>query len=300
MIRKPRKPSLELLTLRALAPRFPQQYPTYKYFEKDLGRAESGYKGEQSIDYYLNVAARSNHNLIYHHLRLLTPESAFQIDTLTLTPKFILIIEIKYLGGVMLEFNHETNQLKQTFQDHSVEMHDCPLLQVKRQANHLKDWLNKKGYDQIPVEHLVVMTHRSPELKFSNGFPECNRIIRSSFLDFSISEIERKYSHTVLKSHELSNLDFTLLSSHKEKSPNVLQKYNLHLDQVKKGLLCPKCLTLPMLREKKSWYCKRCSRRTNEREELLKALQEFSLLVSPTIKNSEFRDFFGVYPMPDM
>ncbi|MBM7095643.1 NERD domain-containing protein [Bacillus sp. H-16] len=291
MIKKPRKPSLELLTFLALAPRFPKHLPQYNYFERDLGKMQSGFIGERSVDYYLQLYARSHTNYLYHNLRFLTHESAYQMDTLLLTPFYILIIEIKNWGGVSLEFNQ--HQVKQIFQDGRIEIHDDPIIQVKRQRTNLMNLLEKLSFSHLPVEYLTVIANRNPELIFKD-YPESDRIIRSSYLDFSILDFDKEHSVKILSPNQLSKINNTFLSTHKEKKINILDKYNLTADSITKGVLCPSCLTISMIRQKKSWLCIKCKYRNNSKSELLKALAQYSMLIGPSITHQQFKDFFQI------
>ncbi|WP_318506813.1 nuclease-related domain-containing protein [Bacillus sp. T3] len=57
----------------------------------------SGYNGEKQIDYYLKNLKKEN-CFIFAGIRLELDGQAFQIDTLIVTPFFILIIESKNIA----------------------------------------------------------------------------------------------------------------------------------------------------------------------------------------------------------
>ncbi|RNA67767.1 nuclease-related domain-containing protein [Alteribacter keqinensis] len=294
MIRKPRKPTLELATLEATAPRFPITHPNYSNFMRDLGMIKSGYKGEQSVDYYLRNIATSPTSHLYHNLRMYSNLSPFQLDTLLVTPNYLLIMEIKNWGGETLEFIGETHQVKQTFYDGRKEMHDDPILQVKAQRNSLLNWLTINGYPNMTVEYCVIMANKNPEMIFKR-FKESDRVIRSTYVDFFVVESDAKHLKNKRTTKEMMSLDEVLLQSHRERQCDVLVKYNLDQNHLISGIICMDCPSPTSLyRAKRSWACPKCGYQTNNKTLLIDALVDYSYIVSPTITHGGFKDFFHI------
>ncbi|WP_183163944.1 NERD domain-containing protein [Alteribacter keqinensis] len=264
MIRKPRKPTFELLALDATEPRFPEAHPKYKNFKRDLGITQSGFNGEKSVDYYLENISNSPTSYLYHNLRLPASQTAFQMDTLLVTPYYLMIIEIKNWGGASLEFNEETKQVRQIYHDGRKEVHDDPVLQVKTQRKKLLVMLKKYGLSYIPVEYGVVMSNKNPEIIFSEGYKETDRVFRSTYLDYFLVEMDKKYTEKKLCIEKLTQLDQIFLNSHQERPFNVLEKYDLEKNQLLKGILCTECITpTSMYRAQRSWKCPKCHFRSN-------------------------------------
>ncbi|WP_026691164.1 nuclease-related domain-containing protein [Alteribacter aurantiacus] len=294
MIIKPRQPSLELLQLEALEPRFPLKHLNYLYFTKDIGMARSGYRGEESINYYLQTIARSKSDFLFHHLRLPAEGSYFQIDTLIVTPSYLLIIEIKNLGGSSLTFNGQTNQVKQTFPDGRVEMRDDPLLQARRQRRKLQLFLKNIHFPPVPIEYLAVLSNKNPEITFSPDYQEKDRVIRSTHLDFSVLELDAKYPNPILLPHEIHYLNEQLLHFHTELRVDIFKKYELTRKDIITGVRCSNCGTSIMKRRKRSWFCFTCHYASNHTSLIVDTLRDYSLLVSPKISHQEFRWFFNI------
>lgn len=63
----------------------------------------AGYRGEQSLDYYLGFLTNY---FILHDLRLPDRDHHFQLDTLLISPYFILILEVKNISGTLIFDDH--------------------------------------------------------------------------------------------------------------------------------------------------------------------------------------------------
>ncbi|MGG1572383.1 nuclease-related domain-containing protein [Fictibacillus sp. NRS-1165] len=85
MIVKPLKIPLIIEKTEALLRRLPQHHPKRPIIEKELASRYKGYRGEQSLDFYLQELPPKNH-LIFHDIRLSVLNTEFQMDLLILTP----------------------------------------------------------------------------------------------------------------------------------------------------------------------------------------------------------------------
>ena len=108
LIVKKRKVPLAIRKLRALAYRLPPNHPKVPLIMNDLKKREAGYKGECSIDFPLSFLEPKSY-FIFHDLRLQDQSRFFQLDTLLISKKFALIIEVKNMAG-SLYFDPHFNQ----------------------------------------------------------------------------------------------------------------------------------------------------------------------------------------------
>lgn len=105
MIVKERKPPITLLKLEVLLRRLPKEHSIRSTVESDFMKIKSGYVGEKKVDYYLNFLPKKEYS-IFHNIRLKSEDHFFQIDTLIITSKYILLLEIKnMLGNLMFDRN---------------------------------------------------------------------------------------------------------------------------------------------------------------------------------------------------
>lgn len=79
--------------------------PNHEKYEEilsELGIKEAGIYGEQALDYYLKLLPETDTPYyIFYDLRLPYRDSHFQIDTLILFSNFYLLLEVKYLRGLI-------------------------------------------------------------------------------------------------------------------------------------------------------------------------------------------------------
>jgi hypothetical protein len=150
MIIKKRTISLRIQQLEALLRRLPMHFPKRPEIEGELARYKAGFRGEQTLDYYLSYLPEKEY-FIFHDIRLSDGIHYFQMDTLLLSLKYLLIIEVKNFYGTLF-FDHTFHQLIRTANGNE-EAYPDPILQVKTQQNKLEKWLeiNKfSNFENLP------------------------------------------------------------------------------------------------------------------------------------------------------
>ncbi|RZT21503.1 nuclease-related domain-containing protein [Fictibacillus sp. BK138] len=287
MIMKKRKTPVVVLILEMLLTRLHPQYPRRPDLEDELAKYLSGHKGEQSLDFYLDELPQKEY-FIFHNLRILQNPNYFQIDILILTQNYFLIIEVKNFSGILYfdqdlyQLIRKINGVEETFAD--------PISQVKRQHYRLRDWLKDHKFTNIPIESLVVISNPQTQIKVPPGRTDVYQwVTHKTHLPERIRFYERKYKNECISIKELRKLTKLLLKSHTSPIPNLLQKYQISSEDIIKGVVCPKCGAIPMVRSKRKWLCITC--KTHSRTAHIQALRDYSLLISPTITNSQCRDF---------
>ncbi|MGY3716873.1 nuclease-related domain-containing protein [Sutcliffiella cohnii] len=286
MIKKEREKNRKLLTYEAFLRRLPENYPQRELIEKDYMKYLIGYKGEVATDFYLSELPDEYH--IYNNLRIFEGNSYFQVDTLLLSPSFLVILEIKNYAGV-LYFDDQYKQLIRTLEGKE-EVFEYPILQVDRQRSKLKRWLTKNNFTNIPVENLVVISHPNGIIKTSTYLKE---VIRSGSILGKVESFSSKFKQSIFSEKDLKKLHKLLLKEHTDEKIDMFTKYNIDQSIIKLGPCCPICFTLKVEKVKKGWVCINNCHFTLE--ELLKfSLLDYSLLFSPTITNSQFREFFFI------
>ncbi|WP_213020645.1 nuclease-related domain-containing protein [Siminovitchia terrae] len=90
MVKKARAVPLRILVLEALLRRLPIDHPGRGTIEADLIRRKAGFKGEQSLDYFMRHLPFNGH-YIFQDLRLpLSDNIFFQIDSLLLSNRYFI------------------------------------------------------------------------------------------------------------------------------------------------------------------------------------------------------------------
>ncbi|RIW31331.1 NERD domain-containing protein [Bacillus salacetis] len=295
MIVKPREKPLHLLKLEALDGRLAGDHPMKELVNQHLSNRMAGYKGEQSIDYFLSFLGEKEYH-IFHSLRLYDGTNFFQIDTLLASYRHILILEVKRIAGI-LQFEPEFNQFIRITEDNKMEPYADPIVQAERQKFQLIKWLRKNNTFDIPVETLVVSTSPKAVLQsLSHDKTVQEKVIHKETLPFKIAELGARHSVNLLNEPQLLKLSRSLLHSHTPLNTDILNLYKILKNEIRTGVRCPDCSHLPMVRERGKWRCSAC-KRTNKTAHL-QALKDYSLLIGPQITNKEAREFLHIPSQP--
>lgn len=290
MIVKERKIPLTILKLRALLRRLPQSHPKIPIILSDLNKREAGFRGECAIDFPLSFLEPKNY-FIFHDIRLQEQTRFFQIDTLVLSKKFALIIEVKNIAG-SLYFDSIFNQLIRTKDGIEAAFPD-PLLQIERQESQLKNWYRKYGLGVLPIYSLVVISNPQTIIRTN---PENRnlqyKVIHRDTLPFKIQQIEKSIKQPNLSDKELKKMIKIISKYHNEADFPILQWFDLKKEDLIQGVICEKCSMSPLLRWSRGWRCFRCE--TESKDAHIRALRDYYLLLGPTITNRQLREFLSI------
>ncbi|TMW72204.1 nuclease-related domain-containing protein [Alteribacter natronophilus] len=291
-IRKPRPASLQLLTAEAALRRISSSHPKYPFIELDLRKAKAGVKGEKSVAHFLSLINLTD-KFVYHNLRLKRDDQHhFELDTLIISPHYLLIIEVKYFSGEWVELREYPNQLTQFTYEQTRRTYEDPILQVKEQRKNLANWLVRRNLPSLPIEYLVIMPNSSCELRFHENYKEYKRVIRLPSLEQNLISFDtfHKRSSGIPKS-DINLLDERLLAEHCPPASHGITRYALQEDEIKKGIHCPQCRSIPMIRKKCTWHCPFCDYFSSAKIPGRETLMDYFLLVNDTINNRQVRDF---------
>ncbi|EDL63104.1 nuclease-related domain-containing protein [Bacillus sp. SG-1] len=288
MIIKPRSIPLELLQLQALDERLAETHIAKKLVCEALGRRMAGYKGEVSLNYPLSYLSTEDF-FILHNVRLFDGSHYFQIDTLILTVKFILIVETKNMTGV-LYFDTEFNQLIRT-NEKGEEGFSDPLLQVKRHKIQLRKWLATLKLSHLRIETLVVSSNSRTILQSSSDTVH-KKVIHSGQHPFQFDALQEKYKREHLLKEEAMGLANEIVKQHIPLQVDVLKKFGISPDELIKGVKCPHCECLPCKRAYGKWVCENCGGESKDAH--IAALRDYALLLGTEVTNGEVREFLRV------
>ncbi|MFC4321891.1 NERD domain-containing protein [Litchfieldia salsa] len=288
MIIKPRQVPLMIRKLEALLKRLPLTHIRRKEIEEQYSKHMAGYKGEQSLDYYLSFLPEDY--LILHDLRLKYNQYYFQIDTLILTPFFIAILEVKNHSG-KLYFDHVHNQLIRTH-NQVEEVFSDPLLQAKRHKYQLAEWIKMHVYKKyIPIEPIVVITNQSSQIKADPLLAKS--IIRNTYIIEKVKELQSTYTDSSFSKKEILHLANLLVNHQTTKDINILEMYNLLESELIKGVHCPKCNRIPMAHHRGKWTCSHCSYGSKDAHQ--HTISDFLLLTNDyRISNKQLRKYLNL------
>ncbi|MFD4927320.1 nuclease-related domain-containing protein [Peribacillus butanolivorans] len=290
MIVKERKVPLSILKLRALAHRLPQSHPKIPSIMNELKKREAGFKGESAIDFPLSFLEPKNY-FIFHDLRLQDQSRFFQMDTLLVSKKFALIIEVKNIAG-SIYFDPHFNQLIRKKEGKETAFPD-PIIQVSRQESQLKNWFLKNGFSALPILSLVVISNPQTIIRTSPENRKLHhKVIHRDMLPSNINRIEQSIKNPTFCEKELKKIIRVINRNHIEADFSVLERYTLKPGELIKGVICENCKESPLLRRHGTWFCDNCQLLSKDAH--IQALQDYFFLIGSTITNRQLREFLLV------
>ncbi|WP_163100886.1 nuclease-related domain-containing protein [Peribacillus alkalitolerans] len=289
MIKKERTLPIPIQKLESLLRRLPKDHVKRRVIEAELAKRLSGYRGEQSIDYYLYRLIDSKDFHIINDLRLKSNSTYFQIDVLILSKTHFLNLELKNISGELI-FDSKFKQVIRKYYGKEEVLPD-PIIQINRQEIFLREQLKNINLPYIPIETLVVMTNPSAILKSiydTDGY--FNKVIRSATLPERIKAFEDTYKREVLTTKDLIRLTDHLVSNHIPGNVDVLSQFQLQTVDLINGVLCPECKDSPMKSIYMKWYCPKCLHISKDAH--VQALHDYKLLFNSQISSGQLKTYF--------
>ncbi|MFF5993420.1 nuclease-related domain-containing protein [Lysinibacillus sp. KU-BSD001] len=238
---------------------------------------EIGFKGEVRADqFWLDLQLEISHFLLHGYETENRQGFSHQIDTVLLTKHFVLIVQLKNIGG-RVRYDERTNQFIRELHGELLALPD-PFAQVSQHQAFLKQLLREVGI-ALPILTAIIFTSTSSILEeMPTRFP----IFKLTGLRFKLVDWLRTYP---------AQLSESMLCLVKEE---LLARYKLRMwqppfvnFQVKPGAVC-KCGSIMYYRRGKFL----CSCGLVSKNALYQGLHDYRLLRSEWITNKELRDFF--------
>ncbi|MGM0838549.1 MAG: nuclease-related domain-containing protein [Bacillota bacterium] len=292
MIKKHRNISYQLRVLKALTRRVRKDHWRYPDIVKEHGIKQAGYKGEQSLDYYFNLLPKSDLPFsIFQDLRLPhSKESFFQMDYTILHPNFTLILEVKNYKGT-LTFDPKFQQVIQEVENNPILSLPDPILQVKMQEMKLIQWMKSKNLPILPIERLVVMANPKAVIKVHSHHSLVERqVIKAAALHDRVQNYLKKYPTQILNKKDFKRISSLFIKENTPSEISPVIQFGIIPSDIVPGVFCQRCIiTTPMTWHHGKWLCKHCSFVSLNAH--LPALEDYALLISPTINNKELRRY---------
>ncbi|MDR7071717.1 nuclease-related domain-containing protein [Fictibacillus barbaricus] len=259
--------------------------------EEQLAKWNSGFFGERSLKYFYRYLPKKDIIFVYN-VRIFHIGYHFQIDTLIITSKFFMILEIKNYAG-HLYFDDKFGQLVRTLNGKK-DIFEDPILQVKRQLFHLTHILNKYKLPIIPIEPLVVISNPKSFVESSPTYKEALKIvIKSPKLQNKYEEFNNNYKENILTFKEMKKISKILYKLDEPYNPDIYKHFGIQHNELIRGVLCSKCdSTNIMNRVATSWKCTSCFSISKTAQ--IQALKDYALLISTQISNQECKNFLNL------
>lgn len=287
MILLDRKTPKSILLMEALLRRLDPNDSDISYFKDSLVRLKFGYEGEQRVDReWFEMPYLAEHYLLMNYEVQNEFGFSHQIDTLLLTKNFLLILEVKNIAG-RIDYEELKHQFIRKRTNGTEDVLTNPIDQLNRHEEYFQRLLSKIKCP-LPIEKAVVMANQSTII---GNVPNTVAFFHASGLRAFVKKCMVKH-HKQITSSQLKKLSKILLSKVESRRYDL----NISFDRFRKGVLCENCNhQIQMNYSRGFWHCPKCG--TQSKDALLKALDDYRLLISNQITNREFREFFGVESM---
>lgn len=259
----------------------------YKDVFRRYDSIRAGYNGECNVDRHLSKLSPTPQLIVLQDITIqINPHWFIQIDTLIITNRYILILEIKSYRGI-LHFEEEPHALIQINDENSF-VRRCPQLQALSYVEGLQEWLNRHGFN-LPVYANIVLGFPTAQVKTA---PKLIKLIQAEQVPFRIRELNRT-SPTVMSDENVRLLANLLKASNDPyKAFPLGEYYKLDPDLIRTGVICRKCGAQLYKQSQATWCCDSCFIVVEEAP--LRAIEDWLILMKTTISNEECRNWLGL------
>lgn len=283
MIYKNRAIPNELKALQSLDKRLPRHHEKKHIIQKELYNSQAGYAGELELDTHMNDYNPDYPSARLNDLYLHNNGVYFQIDSLLITPTAFIIIEVKnYAEKTVITEN--PMQFIKVYKNGDRKARPNVINEVNRKILHLQKWLYKRAI-KIPIEGLITFAQTN-ELVFETTNLEMKILSNDEAPAYLESLTMQQH---ILDEATIRKIALELAGNHKEYNPfPLIARYGINPSDIQSGVLCPSCQQLGMKWKREKWNCI-CGHQ--DKNAHLYTLDEWFMLIQPTITNREFRHF---------
>ncbi|WP_053360547.1 nuclease-related domain-containing protein [Bacillus sp. FJAT-27251] len=290
MIAKKRVKPLKIRVNEAILRRVPPRHPQIQKVTTDLAKWKAGLRGEEEADYYLSLLPEKEFS-IFQDVRLQHQGSKFQIDHILLSPHFVLPLSVKNYAGEVI-FNPGFNQITRILNNQEEGFED-PIVQAKRHQYLLGRWMKEMRLPPIPIDFLVTFGKSTTILKNPAHSREVyDKVCLAGSLIFKINKVKNLYPKEILNSKEVNKWTKAILKHHMPEAPSYTAYHIPHTDFIP-GVQCPACQKYRMFRIRGCWKCPACGAVSKDAH--LQAIQDYFLLINPTLTNRQLQDFLHLH-----
>ncbi|MCO7175843.1 nuclease-related domain-containing protein [Sporolactobacillus kofuensis] len=282
MISKKLYLSWQVLADQVLLEHLANDHPARAQIEHDLANYQAGFRGEQNLAYFLDTFHQDDR--IFYSLQL----EDCQMDTLLLTPTFIALLEVKNFAGAV-RFDPDGKQFMRRSADQYIGSSN-PLLQVRRHRALLRKWLADHGLPQLPIEADVVIAFPTTIIENQGKLRHVQEhVFHAEQAPAKLEKYAEKYKHTRSYPEFIPQIERMLLKEHIDKPISLLEKFNIHPSELRRGVRCDQCRSFDMQRISANWFCPQCGHKSKTAH--IPMILHYFLLFGNTMTNKQCREF---------
>ncbi|WP_203246010.1 nuclease-related domain-containing protein [Sporosarcina beigongshangi] len=255
--------------------------------QKQLYRIGAGYSGECNVDSYIERTQFPQVMKIFTDVHLCnSPKFTFQIDTLIITERYVLIIEVKTLKD-SVRFIPNPPHLVQVLETGDEVVLDCPVYQIESNKSNLDEWLRRRGIHLKTLGLLVLANPNTKVIDTPNDFP----IIYKKQIPFYLQKL--RSAERILTIGKIEELSELLHAEQQQFNPFPLcSYYHIQPEDLRKGLLCSNCHGQLQQKNRETWYCQRCSKKAEDPYN--DGIRDWFKLVKNSMTSRECRSFLNL------
>ncbi|RKQ13528.1 nuclease-related domain-containing protein [Ureibacillus endophyticus] len=274
-----------LILLESILRRLPMEDEEYEYYKNLYITTKHGFEGEIRVDReWGEIIVPSNHYLFHNYETENEVNHSHQIDTIFICRNFILLLEIKNIGG-QIDFDQKKHQFIRTRLDGTRAGFSNPINQIERHVRFFKRMIWNWNI-ALPVEYAIILAQPTTII---GDVPSEIAIFHVSGLQTHIYHLFSKYNYNQISDQELECVKKKLLEMRKPKEWDV----NVDRNKLRTGALCKRCLYKFVMEFKHGQFvCPVC--KTKTKESLYEALLDYRNLHDVWISNSEFRNYLYI------
>lgn len=219
------------------------------------------------------------------HLRI-SPTLTFQIDTLIITERYVLIIEVKQLKNTV-RFVQNPPHLEQILESGDEVILDCPVYQLEANRSNLDEWFRQRGFHVMTLGLLVLANPNTKVKDAPREFP----VIYKKQIPFYLQRLQS--TETILSVNQIHDISRKIRAEQQQFNPFPLCSYfHIAPTELRTGLLCQKCNELLLRRTRETLYCSHCG--DDAVDPYNDGIRDWIMLVKNSITNKECRQFLNL------
>ena len=270
-----------------LIARIPPDHRKVQYLKEQLYRISAGYSGECNVDSYIERTWFPDSTKVFTDVQLrISPKFTFQIDTLIITERYVLIVEVKNIKGT-IRFVQNPPHLEQVLETGDEAVIDCPVYQVESNKLNLDEWFLQRGIN-LKTYGLVVLANPNTKVK---DVPQDFPIIYKKQIPFYLQSFIPP--DTVLTPAQINEISIKIDKEQQEFNPFPLcSHFNIAHQDLRTGFVCHFCNQLLQRKSLRTWFCTGCEKDFKNPYE--KGINDWFMLVKNSITNEECRKFLNL------
>ena len=273
----------KLRGLLAIERRLSVDHKEYQSIKQEIYNRNAGFGGEQHFDQKMTEFQPSYPHAFLQGICLKQNGVFFEMDSILITPAFIVIFEAKNIGDKLILSSNPTQFIKVS-SDGTRKGMTSPVAELERKEFHLKEWLSNRGI-HIPIIKVAAFAY-SNELTVTNV--EDTKIAFAYEIPAYLRTLS--VNKSILNKTEIGNLAKEMTVHHDDYNPYPMaSSMKITPAEIQPGVICPKCSLIGMQWAVQKWNCSRCKHTgITEHKEMVK---DWFMLINAKMTNRQFRYF---------